>query len=184
MKSDDLKILAKLKLGDPLGYKELFDLYYRPLCIYSLKYADSFQLAEDIVQDIFVKLWDEKLYLKLDGAIGPYLFTSVKNNTLQALRKESKYRFEEIEDQIDKSMSVENLDFVFIEEEKKKLHTAIEALPIKCREVFKVIVLENLKYKDVALQLGISVNTVKTHYARALKQLRSSLGFIIMLLLI
>lgn len=182
MQSNDLNILKKLKLGHPLAYKELFDTYYKPLCIHSLKYSDSFELSEDIVQNIFIKFWDEKLYEKLNGSIGPYLYTSVKNNTLKALKKESKYRFEEIENVINKLMTDESFDMVHVEEEKKKLHTAIESLPIKCREVFKAIVLENQKYKDVALQIGISVNTVKTHHSRALKQLRNSLGAIIIFL--
>ena len=79
MKSQDLMILEKLKLGDSAAYKELFDLYYMPLSIYSLKYCDSFDLAEDIVQDLFIKFWDEKIYLKLETAISPYLFKAVKN---------------------------------------------------------------------------------------------------------
>ena len=68
--------------------------------------------------------------------------------------------------------------------EKKKLYEQVEALPEKSREVFKAIVLENMKYKEVAEHLDISVNTVKTHYARALKQLRLKLDIIIMLMLI
>ena len=184
MKSKDVQILDKLKLGDSAAYKELFDLYYMPLSIYSLKHCDSFQLAEDIVQDLFVKLWDEKLYMKLDGAISPYLFKSVKNNTLQVVKKKAKYKFEEIEDQINKLMSEEKVDLDSIEEEKKKLYKEVEALPEKSKEVFKSIVLENMKYKEVAENLGISVNTVKTHYSRALKQLRNSLDVIIMILLV
>ncbi|AYN04271.1 RNA polymerase sigma factor [Flavobacterium sp. 140616W15] len=72
----------------------------------------------------------------------------------------------------------------FIEQEKKKLYEQIEALPLKSKEVFKAIVLNNLKYKEVALELGISVNTVKTHYSRALKQLRNSLDIIITVLIV
>lgn len=184
MKSKDIIILEKLRLGDSSAYKELFDLYYMPLCIYSLKYCDSFEFAEDIVQDLFIKFWDEKLYMKLDGAISPYLFKSVKNNTLLADRKQNKYIFEEIEDQINVLMDDENLDMDFLELEKKKLYEEIEALPLKSKEVFKAIVLENLKYKEVALELGVSVNTVKTHYSRALKQLRNSFDTIIILLLV
>ncbi len=175
MRSNDLHILNRLKSGDSSAYRELFDLYYLPLSLYSLKYCDSFALAEDIVQEIFVKFWDEKLYLKLEKSIGPYLFKSVKNNTLSALKKKSKYHFEEIENQINKLFIDDSLDMTSFEEEKKKLYSEIEALPAKCKEVFKAIVLDNLKYKEVASQLGISVNTVKTHYSRALKQLRSTL---------
>ena len=87
MNSKDLKILEKLKTGNPSGYKELFDLYYMPLSIHSLKYCNLFELAQDIVQDLFVKFWDEKIYMKLDEANSPYLFKSIKNNTLQVIKK-------------------------------------------------------------------------------------------------
>lgn len=184
MKSQDLLILEKLKAGDSSAYKELFDLYYMPLSVYSLKYCDSFELAEDIVQEIFIKFWDEKLFMKLDQAIGPYLFKSVKNNTLQAAKNKNKYLFEEIEDQVNVLMDEDNLDLEFLEQEKRKLYKEIEALPLKSKEVFNAIVFNNLKYKEVALELGVSVNTVKTHYSRALKQLRNSLDVIITLFLI
>ena len=184
MHSRDLKILEGLKNGEASAYKELFDLYYMPLSIHALKYCDSFQLAEDIVQELFIKFWDEKLYMKLEGAISPYLFQSVKNNTLQIMKKQSKYYFEDIEDQVNTLLEDEKFDMVAIEEEKKKLLKEVEALPEKSKEVFKAIVLENLKYKEVAEQLGVSVNTVKTQYARALKKLRNSLDVIIMLLLV
>ncbi|WP_308991017.1 RNA polymerase sigma-70 factor [Mariniflexile litorale] len=184
MKSNDLKILRELKQGSPDAFKELFDLYYIPLSTYALKYCDSFSIAEDIVQDLFIKLWDEKLYLNFDEIIGPYLFKAVKNNTLQAIKQKSRYHFVEIEELVNKLIIDENIDIKFIEEDKKKLYTEIEALPTKCKEVFKAIVLDNLKYKEVALQHGISINTVKTHYSRALKQLRNVLGIIILLLIV
>lgn len=184
MELNDFQILEKLKEGDPLAYNQLFDKYYMPLCVYGLKYCDSFELAEDIVQDLFVKFWDEKLYLKLDNAISPYLFKSVKNNTLQAIKKESKYQFDDIENLVNSMMDDDPIDFAYLEEEKMKLYEQVEALPEKSKEVFKAIVLESMKYREVADSLGISVNTVKTHYARALKQLRFKLDIIIMLLLV
>jgi RNA polymerase sigma-70 factor (ECF subfamily) len=181
---NDLQILEKLKEGDPLAYNQLFDKYYMPLCVYSLKYCDSFPLAEDIVQDLFVKLWDEKIYLKFDNAISPYLFKAVKNNTLQLIKKETKFVFQDIENVVNNLMEEEPLDFATLEEEKKKLFEQVEALPEKSKEVFKAIVLDNMKYKEVAEHLDISVNTVKTHYARALKQLRFKLDVIIMLMMV
>ena len=184
MELNDLQILEKLKAGDPLAYNQLFDKYYMPLCVYSLKYCDSFQLAEDIVQDLFVKLWDEKIYMKFDNSISPYLFKAVKNNTLQGIKKQSKYQFDAIEKVVNNLMEEEPLDFATLEAEKKKLYEQVEALPEKSKEVFKAIVLENMKYKEVAERLDISVNTVKTHYARALKQLRFKLDVIIMLMLV
>ncbi|WP_299549828.1 RNA polymerase sigma-70 factor [Seonamhaeicola sp.] len=183
MVSNDVEILEQLKLGNPSSYRELFDLYYMPLSVYALKFCDSFELAEDIVQELFIKIWDEKLYMKLEGSVSPYLFKSVKNNTLQAIKRRSKFRFEEIEDQVNKLIEEERIDVEFLEEEKTKLISQIEALPEKSKQVFKAIVLENLKYKEVAEELGVSVNTVKTHYSRALKKLRASLDVIVILLL-
>jgi len=180
MRTTDYKILEKLKKGDSDAYKELFDLYYTPLSTFALKYCDSFVLAEDVVQDLFVKFWDEKLYLKLEDTIGPYLYKSVKNNALLALKEKSKYSFIEIEAQVNKLVFDDDIEVKFIDEEKTKLHKEIEALPLKSKEVFKAIVLENLKYKEVASRLGISINTVKTHHSRALKHLRNVLETIIL----
>ena len=184
MKSKDLDILKKLQKGDHSGYKDLFDLYYIPLSMYSLKFCDSFDLSEDIVQEIFVKFWNDKIYMKLEGTIAPYLFKSVKNNTLQLLKKENNFKFENIEDEVNNLLEDEEIDVENLEEERDKLFKEIEALPTKSKEVFKLIVLDNYKYKETAEQLNISVNTVKTHYSRALKQLRKSLDIIIILLLI
>jgi len=176
MKSTKSELLSNLKCGDPIAFKTLFDAYYKPLCMYSLKYTDSYALSEDVVQEFFIKFWDEKLYLKLNGAIDPYLYSSIKNNSLQVLKKVNKYRFEDIENQVNDLLCAEDIDINNVQQEREKLQSAIESLPIKCRTVFKAIVLENQKYKEVATELGVSVNTVKTHHSRALKQLRSSLS--------
>ncbi|KJD34331.1 hypothetical protein PK35_00470 [Tamlana nanhaiensis] len=181
--SRDADILEKLKLGNSKAFKELFDLYYVPLTSYSLKYCDSFEMAEDIVQDLFIKFWDDKLYDKLDYSIGPYLFKSVKNNTLLLNKKNSKYRFEAIENQVGTLVDEFNFNNFNLDNEKSKLQDQIDKLPTKSKAVFKAIVLENLKYKEVAKQFNISVNTVKTHYSRALKQLREAVAIIILILL-
>lgn len=181
---NDSQILEKLKEGDPLAYNQLFDKYYMPLCVYSLKYCDSYEMAEDIVQDFFVRLWDMKLYLKLENPMSPYLFKAIKNNTLQVVKKESRFVFQDVENVVNNLIEEEPLDFATLEAEKKKLFEQVEALPEKSKEVFKAIVLDNMKYKEVADRLDISVNTVKTHYARALKQLRFKLDVVIMLMLV
>ncbi|WP_242203580.1 RNA polymerase sigma factor [Aestuariivivens insulae] len=183
MQSRDLILLERLKKGEASAFKQLFDLYYMPLSVYALKYCGSFQLAEDIVQELFVKLWEEKLFMKFEGTIGPYLFKAVKNNTFQAIKKQSKYQFEDIDHQVNLLFEDQEIDKDGLEEEKRKLYKAIDDLPDKCKEVFKAIVLQNMKYKEAAKHLGVSLNTVKTHYSRALKQLRNSLDIIVLMLL-
>ncbi|MGJ8733620.1 RNA polymerase sigma-70 factor [Cellulophaga fucicola] len=178
------EIVNRLKEEDPKAFKDLFDMFYMPLCVYSLKFSDSYDFSEDIVQDLFVTIWNKKIYLQVDGSIRSYLFKAVKNNTLQALRKKDRYNFEKLDAVVESFILEEKEnDIEAIEKAQKKLLQEIEALPEKSKEVFKAIVLENLKYKEVALQLGVTVNTVKTHYSRALKKLRKSLDVIILLLL-
>lgn len=178
------EIIQGLKKEDPKAFKDLFEMLYMPLCVYSLKFSDSYEFSEDIVQELFVNFWNNKTFLTIEGSVSNYLFRAVKNNTLQALKKKNKYGFEKIDHIVERFITEEKqYDLETIEEKRKKILQEIDALPEKSKEVFKAIVLDNLKYKEVALQLGISVNTVKTHYSRALKKLRKSLDIIILLLL-
>lgn len=178
------EIILRLKEEDPKAFKDLFDMFYMPLCIYSLKFSDSYDFSEDIVQELFVNFWNKKTYLKIEGSVSSYLFRAVKNNTLQALKKKDRFNFEKLEAIVESFIVEEKeYDVLALEKERKKLLQQIDNLPEKSKEVFKAIVLDNLKYKEVAEQLGITVNTVKTHYSRALKKLRGSLDIIILLLL-
>ncbi len=183
MKSTDLDILNKLKEEDTSAYKELFDKYYTRLCIYSLQYCDSYEQAEDIVQDLFVNFWNEKRYLIIEDSLSSYLHRSVRNNSILEMRKKSKFTFEEIDDIINQLIQEEMPVDASPEEELKRLKEEINNLPRQSKEIFKAIVLDNMKYKEVAEMHGISVNTVKTQYARALKKLRNNQLLIALLML-
>ena len=183
MKLQDKQILEKLRNGDESGFRDMFDLYYKPLCIFSLKYLDSIDQAEDIVQDTFIRFWNNKSYKNIKSELRSYLFVAVKNNSMNFLRKNVSIRFEEIEEQADLLVEYNFEDDDDIDILKFKLYKAIEALPPKGREIFKSIVLRNLKYKEVAELNGITVNTVKSHYSRALIKLRSSMDILLLILL-
>jgi RNA polymerase sigma-70 factor (ECF subfamily) len=183
MQKEDPNILKRLKKEDQTAYKELFDLYYIPLCIYSLKIVDSYDEAEDIVQEIFVNFWNQKLHNRIEKTIRSYLFTSVKNNSLLYLKKSNKIIFESIDELNLDFSEVDLLDVDELNKRKKALYQEIEALPPKCKEVFMEIVLNDLKYKEAADKLGVSVNTIKTNFSRALKKLRNSSDIIVLLML-
>ncbi|WP_281631574.1 RNA polymerase sigma factor [Flavobacterium luteolum] len=186
MQQSDKLILEKLKKGEDSqsAFKELFDLYYVPLAAYSLKFCNSYIAAEDIVQEVFIKFWDQQLYFKCEETAAPYLYRAVKNNSLQFIQRDKTIYFESIESQINLIYDDDFLDEKAIETRKTKLYQEIEALPAKGREVFTAIVFHNKTYNEVAAELNISINTVKTHYTRSLKQLRTALYLLIIFLFI
>ncbi len=176
------KILINLKKGDENSLRELFELYYTPLCMFALKFVDSIEQAEDIVQDTFINFWNSRSYNNIHSNIKAYLFGAVRNNTLYSIRKESKLRFEEIDNHV-QSLVEDELPEDELKDLKDKLFKQIEQLPPKGREIFKAIVFKDMKYSEVAELHGISVNTVKTQYSRSLAKLREFLDVLILLLL-
>lgn len=176
---DEQKILELIHYRKQEGLKYLFDLYYKPLCIYAMNYLDSFEESEDIVQDLFVKFWERQMKAEFQGSLKAYLFSAVRHNCVKILKLRNKYDFQAIEAYPELPVYTEEM----FESECKKLYEEIERLPEQCRKVFELIVLKDMKYKEVAAELGLSVNTVKTHFSRALKQLRGSLNFLISVIL-
>jgi RNA polymerase sigma-70 factor (ECF subfamily) len=182
MKDQEQDIIQKLKNGDESGLRQMFDTYYSPLCVFALKYIDSFDLAEDLVQEVFITFWEKKRIDQLQGSLKSYLFSAVKNNALNHIRQNKKFRIEELDDEFDVLME-QTSDMEDLELKKQKLYQEMENLSDQGKKVFEAIIFQNMKYKDVAEELNVSVNTVKTHFSRALKQLRSSLDVIIMIML-
>lgn len=184
MKLKDAAILLKLKENEHEGYKELFDHYYRPLVAYAMNYCDSLTQAEDVVQDLFVGIWDKKQHLTFEAQIGPYLYRAVKNNVFKLLKNNKNVFLDQVENNLVLLYDDDYIDEQNLEKRKKKLYAEMDSLPEKGKEVFVAIVFEERSYKDIAASMNISVNTVKTHYARALKQLRSSVDNIILFLML
>ncbi|PKQ63278.1 RNA polymerase sigma-70 factor [Labilibaculum manganireducens] len=182
MKNHEQDIIRKFKSGDESGLRLLFDLYYVPLCAYAHKYFDSIDQAEDIVQEAFITLWEKNRLINFTGSIKSYLFSIVRNNSINKIKKENQYRFEEIENQA-YTIIEDKFESQNIEQRKENLYQEIEKLPGQCKKVFEAIVFEKMKYVEVADELNVSVNTVKTHYSRALRQLRSNLDILIMIML-
>lgn len=185
MKHEEEDIIDLLKKGNVACVKMMFDNYYQLLCVFALRFLHSFDDAEDVVQDVFVNFWEKKKGTAFSGSLKSYLFGAVQKAALYHERGEGRVVFEGIDayagllaDDMPEEREEELLA------RKEKLYKEIQLLPEKCREVFMAIVLEGLSYKETAEKLDVSVNTVKTHYARALKQLRDNLDTIILLFLL
>ena len=169
-------IIELLEAGDERCMKMMFDAYYQTLCTYVMRYLISVEDAEDIVQSVFISLWNNKRGQAFMGSLRSYLFGAVSKASLQLMRNRGRTYFVDIELHID-----DFLDEMFHDNEeemervKEHLYAAIDDLPENPRKVLTAIVFNNTPYKVVAEEMGISVNTVKTYYARALQALRKSI---------
>ena len=169
-------IIRLLETGDERCMKMMFDTYYQALCTYVMRYLISMEDAEDIVQTVFISLWNNKRGQEFSGSLRAYLFGAASKASLQFMMDRGKAYFVDIELHVDdflEEMSRDNE--VELEKMKEYLYAAIEDLPANPKKVLTAIVFNNTPYKMVAEEMGISVNTVKTYYARALQALRKSL---------
>jgi RNA polymerase sigma-70 factor, ECF subfamily len=162
-------------------FKDVFRMYFQPLCHLSKHYLEDEDEARGVVQEAFVKLWEIRSNLHLDSNLGNFLFTLVKNSCLNILKrrqiilkhheiiraKELHYQYESL-----KRIGDDYLEF---NELKEKIDQAIKNLPEHCRIVFEMSRNEVLKNREIAKKLGVTQKTVEAHLTKALKILRKDL---------
>lgn len=163
---------AVVDLSDKLVFEKVFKEFYRPMFLFAESFVMDPHIADDLVQDIFLKILNNKVVIAT--SVKNYLFQAVKNNSLDYLKK---YNIEDLHeyhlfDSCFYSGSFEFSEDKGIEEQVKK---AIENLPEKCAEILKMSLYQSYSYKEIAENLDISINTVKTQIKRAHKQLREEL---------
>ncbi len=172
----DQGLLELLKSGEEGAFRELFDRYDRLLFIYAYKKLQDHEEAKDVVQEVFIGLWNNRETLELTGILASYLYTSVRNRALNLFRGKivsNKY-LASLQHFMDHT---ETTDHLIRERDIEALiEKEIALLPSKMREVFNLRRKEYLSNKEIAEKLEISEQTVATHIKRALKVLRSRLG--------
>ena len=167
--------IHSIRSGDEKAFEMLFNFYCQRLINFTRRYVVDIQIAENIVQDVFVHLWHHRANLDSTRSIKSYLFIAVKNEALKEIRHrnvESRSK-QKLIDLIEPDINPEKE--LTTDEMKKKIHQAINELPNKCREIFKMNRFDGLKYTEIAEILNISEKTVETQMGRALKKLRERL---------
>lgn len=156
-----------------INLEKKFKSTYKELCLISLFYLKDINEAEDVVQDIFVKIIEKKNLDEIKN-LNSYLKIAVKNASLKRISQYKKLQtIDENAFFYNESATFEVNDLAL--KKKIQLYKKIEELPKQCKKVFLLCVLDDLKYQEVANQLGISINTVKTQMKKAFKTLRTEL---------
>ncbi len=174
MSNPDDILRNKLQEGDINAFKSLFETYYSHLIAYGMSMTQNMEVSRGLVQDVFLKLWENRSKTIIRGSIKAYLFTAINNQALNWLRHEKVKRAYENTMLKDVLTGVELPSIMnpFLAEAIKK---AIDDLPEKALQVFTLTQLEGLSQKETARTLGISVKTVENHLARSRKILQKRL---------
>lgn len=172
----DLELWQKIRLGDVIAFSSLFKSYYIRLYHFAGRLVRDVQAAENIVQDLFVVLWTERETLQIRSGLKSYLYASVKNRSLNYLRRQQRLVSHE-EEPVQMKTYIPDPEEDYLQKEwETAVHQAINQLPERCREIYLMKRYDNLKYQEIAEILNISVNTVKTQMKRALQTLCKQLA--------
>jgi len=167
----DKRLINNIIDGDQIAFKRLFDKYYDYAFEVATLYC-SFHEAEEVVSDVFSKIWNNRSQLAEVSSFKGYLFMSLKNQCLNYLRKK-KIDTVDIEHLFDSAAMQESSPQQILESNEltESVEEVIENLPPKCKEAFKLVREDGLKYKEAAKQLSITENTLDVHLKKATKRI-------------
>lgn len=170
----DQELTELLRSGDELAYKELYDRYWDILLDAAFKRLSSIELAEEIVQDIFVNLFVRRENLDIKTSFEGYLKNALKFKVFDVFRAQStrdKY-INEILKNVNTG-AITPYEALQLKELKEKIDRTTKKMPEKCREVFILSRVENLPNKLIAEKMGISVSTVEKHISKAMSIIKA-----------
>lgn len=177
-------LVERMQQGDTTAFELLFKYYYPGLVVFASNIVLNKDEAEELVQDFFVRLWENRHSLKSDNPLKNYLFTSVKNRSINFLKSAQvkKNVIEELKRQMESEMRY-NPDIYTDTELQQKLKLAFTKLPPRTAEIFTLSRFKGLSNDEIALSLELSKRTVETQISNALKILRKELQNYLTLLL-
>ena len=187
----EIELVAKIEEGDLQAFQQLYEEFYVSLCVYARRFTRANEIAEEVVQDVFLTLWEQQGRLTITASLKAYLFTSVRNRCLdhlkhlQVVNRYNEYYSNLLRDAEDLYIfSQESGDAWLIAGElEKKLTDAVDLLPEQCRRIFMLSRYDGYKNQDIADNLGITINTVQRQISIALEKLRVSMKKYLSLLL-
>lgn len=177
LEKHDKVLISRLMNSDRIAFKQLFDKYSVRIYYFTIRYLKNKEEAEEVTQDVFVRIWNKRFELKPELSFSSYLFTIAKNATIDTLRKRQKeFMFKEELSPVINSCDPDSHKQIEYKELKNIVKISIAALPVKRKQIYLMSRDEGLTYKQIAEKLNISIKTVESHMRLALQQLRKSIG--------
>ncbi|WP_127133081.1 RNA polymerase sigma-70 factor [Pseudoflavitalea rhizosphaerae] len=164
--------------GDQQAYQELFYLYYKPLLRFANAFVRSHEMSEEIVSDVFIRIWERRSQLSEITNLKVYLYVSVRNMSLKYLLKKQKQASVSLDDlQVElESQHHDPEQLLLTAELMNRVARAIDNLPPRCKMVYKLIKEDGLRYREVSEILDISIKTIDNQLAIALKKIGKAIN--------
>ena len=172
----DRELVEQLKEGSQLAFRELYVRYYDQLLLCCRRYLSDEASAEDIVQDIFMQLWETRDSLNVTSSFGGYIYALARNRIFKMLRQfdiHSRYAQHILSNT--KELTEETEISIIEKDYATLLNELIESLPPRQKEIYKLSRIQSLKYKEISVLLHISVETIQEHVSLALKKIKKHL---------
>lgn len=171
MREQDIQIVEQLKNGDLSAFDALYTKYYKVLCVSAYFFIHDEDASKDLVQTLFVDIWEKKLYLNFHNDIKGYLYCAIKNRCLNHIathktRDRNQRAFGNLQETNSPSCDELTIDYY------GQLHTTLGTLTGRKRMAIQMVYLNGKRYQEAANEMGISINSFKTHLKAGLKILR------------
>jgi len=175
---NEKELIILLQQNDQAALRPLYELHLKPLHYFIMRIAKSKELAEDVVQDVFVKLWDSRAQINPDQPFKTYLYTIAKRHLLNLLKRvqHEMLILEQIRKYATAAEDTTDLQLAYAES-NELMNEAIEKLPPQCKTIFIKCKIQGMSYKHVALELGIAEGTVHVQMVKALKAIKEYITF-------
>ncbi len=172
------ELQTRIANNDETAFTQLYLHFGKKLIHFSVSLVRSKEIAEELVEDVFVKLWANRSHIIEIENLTVYLYVAVKNRSLNVLSQKAKELVSASFDYLDTTVdefAADPYDLMITAEMMGRMHQAIETLPPRCKMIFKLIREDGLKYKEVGDILNISVNTIDAQMAIAVKKICTAL---------
>jgi len=178
----DSELIRKLKDNQEDAMIILYKSYWKVLYISAFKILQDKHACEDIIQELFIKIWNKRAELEIRSSIQSYLLAAVRYEVFRKIRESKNYE-PIINDIIETVSDRSAYDILEYKELQARISGVIDTLPAKCKQVYMLSRIELLSHKEISSQLSISTKTVRNHLTKALEQLRISMNQVLLFLI-